>query len=146
MIRRLAHKGEVALLLPCIEHDAHAVGYDLNSINYDKLVGMLEACFDNSAVYVAEVENKIVGIMVLCLVELYWSDGHVLTNLIYWVDKEHRKSRFGVSLLKAAKDYATERNLTFELRVESYQDLDRKEQFFVKQGFVPCGGNYKFRG
>lgn len=145
MIRALTHKNEVALLLPCIEHDATAVGYDLNRINYEKLLAMLEHCFDYARIYVAEADDKIVGIMVLHLVELYWSDDYVLTNLVYWVDPEHRKSRFGVQLLKAAKDYATERKLPFDLRVESYHDLERKEKFFKRHGFTPCGGNFKFR-
>lgn len=144
-VRRLSKHSEIFLILPVIERDAKDVGYDLKRINYDKLLAMLEHCFEHAAIFVAEVNDKIVGIMVLHLLELYWSDDWVLTNLVYWVDAEHRKSRFGAALLKAAKDYAREQARDFNLCVESHKDLDRKNVFFQRQGFTPVGGNYQYK-
>lgn len=141
----MTDRNELVRLIPNIERDALDVNYDVARIDRDKLLRALERCFDSAAVFVAEEDDNIVGIMVLYLVELYWTDAHILTNLIYWVDVEHRKSRHGAELLEAAKDYARERGTDFDLCVESYKDLDRKDAFFKRRGFTPRGGNYKYK-
>lgn len=146
MIRRIVNKGELPLLLPLAEQDAAAVGYSLSDINYEKLLQSFEACVDHAAVFVADHNDEIAGMMTLCLIESFWSDRRTLTNLIYWVDPKYRKSQAGMGLLRAACDYAKQTGLRFDLRVESYDELDRKDKLFRHMGFKPTGSNYYYGG
>lgn len=141
---RFLESGEGWKVLRLAYQDATAVGINHTKINDKKLAATFEACIANAAIIVAE-QDDIVGVMALCLVESFWSDDYSLTNLLYWVDPDHRNSRAGEALLKAASEYARETGLEFNLRVESYQDNHRKDKFFKRHGFMATGANYRLR-
>lgn len=145
VVRFLTDENEIVKLFPLALAEGGNVGVDMANFNPDKLWETLKACVDRAAIFVTEDNNGISGMMALCLVESYWSDDYSLTNLIYWVQPEARKSSAGLNLLKAAKVYAEARNLDFNLHVESYEDLDRKDKFFQRYGFKRCGGSYTLR-
>lgn len=144
-IRFLKDENEIVKLFPLAIAEANNVGFSLERFNPDKLWMTFKSCMDNAAIIVSEENGEFTGMMALCLVDSYWSDQFSLTNLIYWVMPEHRKSRTGLDLLIAAREYAKARELEFNLHVESYEDLDRKDKFFQRYGFKRCGGNYTLR-
>src|ERR1044071_7397961 len=141
-IRFLLDENEIVRLFPLALAEGKNVGLDTSKLNPDKLWNTLRSCMEHATIIVSEDEFSITGMMALCLVESYWSDDYTLTNLIYWVQPEYRKSTAGLSLLRAAREYAIERGLEFNLHVESFEDLDRKDKFFQRYGFARCGGNY----
>lgn len=145
MIRFLDDENEIVKLFPLIIAEGENVGVNVSKLNPDKLWNSLSSCMREAAIIVSEENGIITGLMALCKVESYWSDDYTLTNLIYWVQPEYRRSWAGIRLLQAAREFALARELEFNLHVESYEDLDRKDKFFQKYGFKKCGGNYTLR-
>lgn len=141
-IRFLKDENEIVKLFPIVIEDGLNLGLDRNKLNPDKLWNSLRACMEHGALIVSENETEITGIMAICLVESYWSDDFSLTNQIYYVPAQYRKSKAGLNLLKASVAYVLERGLEFSLHVESFENLDRKDKFFQRYGFTRCGGNY----
>lgn len=146
MIRKLTNEDELVKLFPLFIAEGKEVGLDVSKLNPDKLWNTLHACMTHAVILIDEQDGVIRGCMAICLVGSYWCDDFTLTNLLYQVPVEYRKSKIALELLKAAKEYAKTRGLDFELQVESYEDLDRKDKFFQRYGFKKCGGRYIFRG
>lgn len=144
MIRFLSDENEIVKLFPLAISEGLENGEDVSKLNPDKLWNTLNYCMKNAAILVSEKENIITGCMIICPVDCYWADKITYTNLIYYVLPEHRKSKAGLSLLLRAKEWAKGKEFNFV--VESTKDLERKDRFFGRLGFMKYGGYYKLRG
>jgi MoaA/NifB/PqqE/SkfB family radical SAM enzyme len=51
-----------------------------------------------------------------------------------------------IQLLRAARDFAIKEGVEFNLTVETYTDIERKDKLFNKLGFRKMGGYYTVRG
>lgn len=142
MIRRIKSDTELHTLFGIIAEDAAAVGISWADVDEKKLWVSLYMSLEHAAIWVAEKDGEIIGIMWLTVVESFWGTTLTLHNLIYFVAKRHRSSHAGYLLLKAAKEYARERQMDLEIKVHSFEDNERKDTFFSRHGFKKLGHNY----
>lgn len=62
---------------------------------------------DHTAIYVAEIDGGIVGMIAGLMFPLYFNSSHSnAQEMFWWVTPEHRKSSVGIKLLKAFERWA----------------------------------------
>ena len=119
--------------------------YPTKEHNPEKAIDQLSVCASQDLNFIAKKDGRIVGCMVLCYDQLWFSDETFLVDLAYYVDDKHRKSSLAVRLLDTAKKRARELGLPLHMSVTYGTDVERKEKFFIRQGFEKIGGNYLLR-
>lgn len=120
-------------------------GYPTKEHNAEKAIDQLSLCASQGLNWIAKEEGKIVGCMVLCYDQLWFSDENFLVNIVYYVDDKHRRSSLAIKLLDTAKKIAKELGLPLYIGVTYGTDVERKEKFFLRKGFEKIGGNYLLR-
>ncbi len=119
--------------------------YPTKEHNAEKAIDQLSVCAEQGLNFLAKKDHTIVGCMVLCYDQLWFSDESFLVDLAYYVDEKHRKSSIALRLLKASKNRAEELGLPLHISVTYGTDVERKEKFFLRNGFKKIGGNYLLR-
>ena len=106
-----------------------------------KVEAALRQCLREGRVFVAR-RGRIVGILALQAVEQWYSHEKFLGDLVFYVSPSSRVSRVASKLLRAATEYATMRELPLLMAVVHGEDVERKDQFYVRHGFSRVGGVY----
>ena len=119
--------------------------YQKKEHNAEKTIDQLSICADQGLNFIAKEDRKIVGMLVLCYDSLWFSDSRYLVNLLYYVNDNHRKSSLAIRLLERGKKRAAELGLPLHMSVTYGTDVERKEKFFLRNGFKKIGGNYLLR-
>jgi len=119
--------------------------YQKKEHNAEKTIDQLSLCADQGLNFIAKEKGQIVGMLILCYDSLWFSDSRHLVNLLYYVDDNHRKSSLAIRLLEAGKKRAAELGLPLHMSVTYGTDVERKEKFFLRNGFDKIGGNYLLR-
>lgn len=119
--------------------------YPTKEHNAEKAIDQLSVCASQGLNFIAKKDLRIVGCIVLCYDQLWFSDESFLVDLAYYIDPKNRKSSLAVRLLDLAKKKARELGLPLQISVTYGTDVERKEQFFLRQGFEKIGGNYLLR-
>ena len=117
-------------------------GYPTKEHNAEKAIDQLSVCAEQGLNFLAKKDSAIVGCMVLCYDQLWFSDETFLVDLAYYVDKKYRKSSLAMRLLNTSKKRAKELGLPLHISVTYGTDVERKEKFFLRNGFEKIGGNY----
>lgn len=120
-------------------------GYPTKDHNAEKAVDQLSLCASQGLNFIAKKDGKIVGCMVLCYDQLWFSNETFLVDIAYYVDDKYRKSSLATRLLNASKKRAKELGLPLHISVTYGTDVERKEKFFLRNGFEKIGGNYLLR-
>ena len=120
-------------------------GYPTKEHNAEKAIDQLSLCASQGLNFIAKEEGKIVGCMVLCYDQLWFSNENFLVDIAYYIEEKHRKSSLAIKLLNTAKKKANELGLPLHISVTYGTDVERKEKFFLPQGFEKIGGNYLLR-
>jgi N-acetylglutamate synthase-like GNAT family acetyltransferase len=69
----------------------------------------------------------------------WWSDEKYLSDLWFFVSKNYRKSRAGLMLVKNFINYSKSVNIPVRLGHVFSGDIERKDKFFERLGFVKAG-------
>lgn len=95
--------------------------------------------------FVALDGEYLAGILALREGPWWFSHERFIGDLVFYVRPSHRASRAALLLLKKAKEYARLRGLPLMMAVVSGVDVDRKDQFFMRQDFKKVGGVYMYQ-
>lgn len=134
-----ANPNVVPLLLPMLKRMHMESGLDLPPLDEEKVLATLAYC---SPVFVAFEGDTPIGVLALKEVEHWFSRDKFLGDLVFYVDSAYRNSRAGYYLLRSAREYAIMAGLPLMMAVVDANDVDRKDQFFQRLGFLRAGGVY----
>lgn len=121
-------------LSPYAEQDHAAVVALLNLITDDLGADVLAGARAKPSrlVYVARVEERVVGVIILALIT--WSrDAHIR---FLAVDQEYRSRGIGTDFVAWARETATATGMR-RMYVDTSHDNARGMMFYIRQGFVP---------
>lgn len=140
MIRRAA-KSDIPAILEVLGEMYSKSPIPLGELSVLKAGSSLEAAIDTDVVFV--VGTPIVGVLALRRCTFWYSEGSFLADLVYYVKKDKRASRYAAGLLREAQSYATMRQLPLLMAVTYGEDVARKDAFFQRMGMHRIGGVYQ---
>lgn len=86
-------------------------------------------------------ESRIIGVLMLSIGHLWWSNKNFLEPLVFWVHPEYRKSTASIRLLRFLRDLADVYDLPVLFNVFSDTRLSSKIKFFKRNGFIERGSH-----
>ena len=89
-----------------------------------------------------EVDNKIVGSIGGLESSDWWSDKKYLSDLWFFVYKQHRKSNIAVKLIKKFMQIGKKHNINTKLGHVYTGDSERKDKFYERLGLSKVGSLY----
>jgi GNAT superfamily N-acetyltransferase len=137
VIRELASEFH-PLLMPLLYKMHSESGLSLPPLDEAKCLKSL----GNSIVLVSEENQEITGMLALQIGEHWFSREKFIGDLVFYVDSDWRASQYAIKLLQKAKERATIEGLPLLLGVVDGKDVERKDMFYVRQGFKKAGGIY----
>ncbi len=104
-----------------------------------KVLHMIKHMIDKGIVLVAEKEGKIIGSQAGNLSSDWWSEEKFLSDVWFFVHPNNRKSRAAIKLVKCFIKIGKELKVKVKLGHVYSGDMDRKDNFFNRLGFVKAG-------
>jgi N-acetylglutamate synthase-like GNAT family acetyltransferase len=105
---RQANKWDIPQLIQMLKNYRMAAPWDRlkNCDNEDHVNSLLTRCLVAGAIFVAEKDEKLVGMLVAIKNSNVWDpDLFVVNELAYWVEPEYRGSSAGYKLITRYKNY-----------------------------------------
>ena len=87
-------------------------------------------------------EKKLIGSIGGYAAEDWFSKDKVLGDLWFFVLEDYRKTKAGISLIKEFINVGKEAKLNIKLGHIYFGDIERKDNFYEKLGFVKAGCTY----
>lgn len=131
-------ESEILELLSLMHEDA---ALELPEIDASKVI---ERLADATAVWVAIMQDQIVGVMALQHGALWYTNDKVLGDIVFFVHPAFRASKLGIRLIQRAQDYATELGCPLFLGIVSGVDADRKNALYERLGMRHLGGFFGY--
>lgn len=119
-----------------------SVPLNLPPIAPHKVEAALRQCLQTGRIFLGYKGGKLGGILGIREGEPWYSHGKFLADLVFFVAPSSRASRIASHLLRAATEYATMRGLPLLMAVANGEDVERKDKFYARHGFVRIGGVY----
>ena len=104
-----------------------------------KVLHMIKHMIDKGIVLVAGKEGKIIGSQAGNLASDWWSEEKFLSDVWFFVHPNNRKSRAAIKLVKCFIKIGKELKVKVKLGHVYSGDMDRKDNFFNRLGFVKAG-------
>ena len=104
-----------------------------------KVLHMIKHMIDKGIVLVAEEKGKIIGSQAGNLASDWWSEEKFLSDVWFFVHPNNRKSRAAIKLVKCFIKIGKELKVKVKLGHVYSGDMDRKDNFFNRLGFVKAG-------
>tara|TARA_R110000823_G_scaffold205983_1_gene336763 strand:- start:1897 stop:2331 length:435 start_codon:yes stop_codon:yes gene_type:complete len=124
-------------------HVMHSETVDGTSpIDSEKLTSVINTALHKGIVLVFEVDNKIVGSIGGLESSDWWSDKKYLSDLWFFVYKQHRKSNIAVKLIKKFMQIGKKHNINTKLGHVYTGDSERKDKFYERLGLSKVGSLY----
>ena len=124
-------------------HVMHSETIDGTSpIDSEKLISAINTALHKGIVLVFEVDNKIVGSIGGLENSDWWSDKKYLSDLWFFVYKQHRKSNIAVKLIKKFMQIGKKHNINTKLGHVYTGDSERKDKFYERLGLSKVGSLY----
>tara|TARA_R110002153_G_scaffold73653_2_gene192122 strand:+ start:3631 stop:4068 length:438 start_codon:yes stop_codon:yes gene_type:complete len=114
----------------------------VSPMNKGKVTGMICSAISNGVVYVAKEKDKLLGSIGGMSTSDWWATEEYLADLWFYVFPEHRNSKVAIKLVKTFINYGKEVKLKIKLGNVYSGDIDRKDDFFKRLGFVKSGSLY----
>lgn len=108
-------------------------------INTLKLINKINDLVHNGLVFVCVKDNKIQGSIAGQICQDWWSEDKYIADTWFYVFKEQRKSDVAKKLLQTYIKTAKDVKLKIRLGHIFSGDLNRKDKFFERLGFVKAG-------
>ena len=112
------------------------------TINSYKLVDKVNNIIHNGMVLVATEGNQLQGSIGGTISTDWWSDEQYLSDLWFYVYKDHRKSNIAKNLITDFIKVGKEAKMKIRLGHIFSGDLDRKDKFYERLGLVKAGSTY----
>ena len=87
-------------------------------------------------------DKKLIGSIGGFAAEDWFSKEKLLGDLWFFVLEEYRKTKAGISLIKEFINVGKEAKLNIRLGHIYFGDIERKDNFYEKLGFVKAGCTY----
>ena len=123
-------------------HVMHSEANDVSPINSEKLTNAISTALHKGVVLVFEKNRKIVGSIGGMESTDWWSTKKYLSDMWFFVYKEHRKSKAALTLVKSFLQVGKEAKVKVKLGHVYSGDLDRKDNFFERLGLKKTGSLY----
>ena len=107
-----------------------------------KVLEVIKSAMEKGIVIVAEVEGKIIGSLGGMANSDWWSEQKHLSDIWFYVSPDKRNSRAAVKLVKCFIKIGKEIKMKVKLGHYSSGDIERKDKFFDRLGFVKAGSLY----
>lgn len=78
-----------------------------------KLAGVVHACLSMGAIFVAEVDDTVVGMLAVVALEHLFSDDRYVDEIVWWVEPRYRLGTIGPRLLMRGTAWAKEQGVRF---------------------------------
>ena len=112
------------------------------TINSHKLVNKVNDIIHSGIVLVATEQNQLLGSIGGTIATDWWSDEQYLSDLWFYVYKDHRKSNIAKNMIVDFIKIGKEANMKIRLGHIFSGDLDRKDKFYERLGLVKAGSTY----
>ena len=112
------------------------------TINSHKLVNKVNDIIHSGIVLVATEQNQLLGSIGGTISTDWWSDEQSLSDLWFYVYKDHRKSNIAKNMIVDFIKIGKEANMKIRLGHIFSGDLDRKDKFYERLGLVKAGSTY----
>ena len=107
-----------------------------------KVLDVIKSAMEKGIVIVAEVEGKIIGSLGGMTNSDWWSEQKHLSDIWFYVSPDKRNSRAAVKLVKCFIKIGKEIKMKVKLGHYYSGDIERKDKFFDRLGFVKAGSLY----
>ena len=107
-----------------------------------KVLDVVKSAMEKGIVIVAEVEGKIIGSLGGMANSDWWSEQKHLSDIWFYVSPDKRNSRAAVKLVKCFIKIGKEIKMKVKLGHYYSGDIERKDKFFNRLGFVKTGSLY----
>jgi hypothetical protein len=107
-----------------------------------KVLEVIKSAMEKGIVIVAEVEGKIIGSLGGMANSDWWSEQKHLSDIWFYVSPDKRNSRAAVKLVKCFIKIGKEIKMKVKLGHYYSGDIERKDKFFDRLGFVKAGSLY----
>ena len=111
-------------------------------LSKNKILAVIKETMETGIVIVAEVEGKIIGSLGGVASCDWWSDEKTLGDMWFYVTPDKRNSRAAVKLVKCFIKIGKEIKMKVKLGHFYSGDIERKDKFFDRLGFVKTGSLY----
>ena len=112
---------------------------EVPKINTNKLITKINELIHNGLVFVSIKDDKIQGSIGGLISQDWWSEEKYIADAWFYVFKDQRKSDVAKNLLQSYIKSAKDAKLKIRLGHIFSGDLDRKDNFFKRLGFVKAG-------
>lgn len=107
-----------------------------------KVLETLYTVYRRGVIFIGEdLEGNPIGILAAFPINIWWSSTSKkhLSDLIFYVKPEYRRTGLGKELLDSLKCYAKNKKMSLMLSLFTQKDLEAKEAFVESQGFTKTG-------
>ena len=113
-----------------------------SSIDSEKLTAAISNALHKGIVIVFDVNGKIAGSIAGMETSDWWSKEKYLSDMWFFVYKEHRKSNIAAKLIKSFMKVAKNSEFKVKLGHVYSGDGDRKDKFYERLGLSKVGSLY----
>ena len=114
----------------------------VSEINSAKLLDKLNQLIHKGIIIVAEKDNQLCGSIGGQICQDWWSEEKYVSDAWFYVYKNHRKSTIAKNLLQNFIKVIKEAKMKLRLGHVFSGDIDRKDNFYKRLGFVNAGSIY----
>ena len=114
----------------------------VSDINSSKLLDKLNQLVHQGIIIVAEKDKQLCGSIGGQVSQDWWSDEKYVSDAWFYVYKNHRKSTIAKKLLQYFINVIKEAKMNLRLGHVFSGDIDRKDKFYERMGFVKAGSIY----
>lgn len=139
MIIRRATVDDIPELYKLLSAMHDGVVIPIAPMSEGKVLHMIKHMIDKGIVLVAEEKGKIIGSQAGNLASDWWSEEKFLSDMWFFVHPNNRKSRAAIKLVKCFIKIGKELKVKVKLGHVYSGDMDRKDNFFNRLGFVKAG-------
>tara|TARA_R100001594_G_scaffold30570_1_gene57164 strand:+ start:22058 stop:22507 length:450 start_codon:yes stop_codon:yes gene_type:complete len=99
---------------------------------------------EDGCVFCLVHNKKVVGSVAGGIVKWWFADKEYLSEMGFWIDKEHRNIETATMLLNAFKDVADKKMIPCLLNTLDGKDIKKRDDFFKDNGFRKIGFKYGY--
>jgi len=142
MIIRRANSEDISEIYKMLVDMYDRIEIEASPLSHRKLKDVIDSAMEKGIVIVAEVEGKIIGSLAGVTNTDWWSEEKHLGDLWFYVYPDSRNSRAAVKLVKCFIKIGKEIKMKVKLGHFYSGDIERKDKFFDRLGFVKTGSLY----
>tara|TARA_R110000803_G_scaffold49906_3_gene103738 strand:- start:212 stop:652 length:441 start_codon:yes stop_codon:yes gene_type:complete len=139
MIIRRAEPEDLPQLVELLTEMHNEVEIPVSKLSTEKGISVIKHVMKTGIVIVAESEGKIVGSQAGRKCCDWWSEEEHFSDFWFYVLPANRKSTAAIKLVKCFIKIGKELKLKTKLGHVYSGDIDRKDKFFNRLGFVKAG-------